>query len=88
MAGAAALVERGRGGLAPCPDRNVAPVVALRERVFHLPLLVAARGADTLSEAVEQHWRPPEHAGRRWAARAPSAAFTGLAGQGWLSPVV
>ena len=51
VAGAAALVERGRRGHVACPGREAAPVAGVREGLLHLPRLVAALGAAALNEA-------------------------------------
>ena len=48
MAGAAALVERGRRGHVVCPGREAAPVAGVREGLLRLPLLLAALGAAEL----------------------------------------
>ena len=51
VAGAAALVERGRHGHVVCPGREAAPVVGVREGLLPLPLLLAALGAAELDGA-------------------------------------
>ena len=46
-----ATVKQGRGGDAPRPGSNPAPIVAHRKALQHLPRLLATLGAAALNEA-------------------------------------
>ena len=68
MAGAAALVERGRRGHVVCPGREAAPVAGVREGLLRLPLLLPPLAPPTFSEP---NLRNGAWGARPWRTRTP-----------------